>query len=122
METLANTIVAVGNHNNIPVCDLWHNSGINKFTWNVYGNSPNPVNTQYSPYKLDSSGNPTSTTRIRYVKGQSYYQVHDGVVVLEEYTGSAPFPYNGDQLHCSSDGYAQIGECIVGAVISRYGN
>ena len=122
METLANTIVAIGNHNNIPVCDLWHNSGINKFTWNVYGNSPNPVNTQYSPYKLDSSGNPTSTTRIRYVKGQSYYQVRDGAVVLEKYTGSAPFPYNADQLHCSSMGYARLGECIVGAIISQYGN
>ena len=122
METLANTIVAVGNHNNIPVCDLWHNSGSNRYTWNVFGASANPVNEKYSPYKLDSTGNPVNTTRIKYTQGQSYYQIRDGKVVLEEYTGSAPFPYNGDQLHCSDEGYERIGECIVGAIISHYGN
>ena len=122
METLANTIVAVGNHNNIPVCDLWHNSGSNRYTWNVFGASANPVNEKYSPYKLDSTGNPVNTTHIKYTQGQSYYQIRDGKVVLEEYTGSAPFPYNGDQLHCSNEGYARIGECIVGAIISHYGN
>nr|DAH36993.1 MAG TPA: hypothetical protein [Caudoviricetes sp.] len=122
METLANTIVAVCNHNNIPVCDLWHNSGSNKYTWNIIGSSSSAVNNQYSPYKLDSEGKPTSSARIRYVKGQSYYQVRNGEVVLEEYTGSAPFPYNADQLHCSAEGYARLGECIVGAVIAHYGN
>ena len=122
METLANTIVAVCNHNNIPVCDLWHNSGSNKYTWNIIGLSSSAVNNQYSPYKLDSEGKPTSSTRIRYVKGQSYYQVRNGEVVLEEYTGSAPFPYNADQLHCSAEGYARLGECIVGSVITHYGN
>lgn len=122
METLANIIVQVCNHNNIRVCDLWHNSGINKFTWTVFGSSKSSVNEQYSPYQLDSEGNHTSDTRIRYTKGQSYYQIRDGVVVLEEYTGSSPYPYNGDQLHCSPDGYARIGECIVGAVISNFGN
>ena len=122
METLANTIVAVGNHNNIPVCDLWHSSGSNKYTWNVFGASSNPVNEQYSPYELDSTGTPVNTTRIRYQKGKAYYQKRDGQVVLETYTGSAPFPYNGDQLHCSPNGYARLGECIVGAIISHYGN
>ena len=122
METLANTIVAVGNHNNIPVCDLWHNSGSNRYTWNVFGASANPVNEQYSPYELDSTGTPVNTTRIRYQKGKAYYQKRDGQVILETYTGSAPFPYNGDQLHCSPNGYARLGECIVGAIISHYGN
>jgi len=122
METLGNTIIAVCNHNNIPVCDLWHNSGINKFTWDIFGANANAVNSQYSPYELDASGNPTSNTRIKYVKGQSYYQIRDGEVVLEEYTDSAPYPYNGDQLHCCDDGYARIGECIVGSIIEHYGN
>lgn len=122
METLGNAIIAVCNHNNIPVCDLWHNSGINKFTWDVFGANANAVNSQYSPYELDASGNPTSDTRIKYVKGQSYYQIRDGEVVLEEYTSSAPRPYNGDQLHCSDDGYARIGECIVGSIIKHYGS
>lgn len=122
METLANTIVAVCNHNNIPVCDLWHNSGINKNTWNVFGSNSNPVNSQYSPYKLKSTGEPENTQRIRYTKGTSYYQVRNGEVKLEEYTGSAPYPYNADQLHCSEEGYARLGECIVGSVITHYGN
>lgn len=37
METLSNIIRDVAQHNNIAVCDLWHNSGINKFTWSVFG-------------------------------------------------------------------------------------
>ena len=122
METLANTIVAVCNHNNIPVCDLWHNSGINKNTWNVFGSNSNPVNSQYSPYKLKLTGEPESTQRIRYTKGTSYYQVRNGEVILEEYTGTSPYPYNADQLHCSAEGYARLGECIVGAIIAHYGN
>lgn len=40
METLSDTIKLVSNYNNIPVCDLWHNSGINKFTWTIYGAYP----------------------------------------------------------------------------------
>ena len=122
METLANTIIKVCNHNNIKVCDLWHNSGINKFTWDVFGSSSSAENSKYSPYKLNSDGNKVSESRIRYVNGQSYYQNRDGKIVLEQYTGSAPFPYNGDQLHCSAKGYARIGECICGAVMSNFGN
>ena len=58
---------------------------------------------------------------MRYVKGNSYYQLRNGRVVLEEYTGVAPYPFVGDQLHCSSLGYARIGECIVGSIIKSYG-
>lgn len=42
-------------------------------------------------------------------------------IVLEKYTGYSPYPFNGDQLHCSTEGYARIGECIVGAVIRAFG-
>ena len=121
METLGNTIKKVCQYNNIPVCDLWHESGINKFNWTVFGSNPNAENTQYSPYELNSEGNPVNNTRIRYITGNSYYQWRDGKVVLEEYKESSPYPYNGDQLHCSSDGYARIGECICGSVIKSYG-
>ena len=122
MKTIASTITAVCNYNNIPVCNLWSESGIGKFTWNVFESSSTAVNSQYSPYELDSSGNPVNTTRIKYVKGKSYYQIRDGIVVLEEYTGSAPYPYNADQLHCNDEGYGRIGECIVGTIIKHYGN
>ena len=80
------------------------------------------MNNQYTPYELDSEGKAINSTRVRYVKGQSYYQIRNGDIVFEEYTGSAPYPYNGDQLHCSDEGYARLGECIVGAVIARFGN
>ena len=121
METLSNTIKEVANYNNIPVCDLWHNSGINKFTWTIYGANSNAVNEQYSRYKLDAQGNPVSDEVLRYATGSQYYQWRNGVVVLETYNGSAPYPFCGDQLHCSSAGYARIGECIVGSIIRAYG-
>ena len=121
METLSDAIKLVCNYNNIPVCDLWHNSGINRFTWSIYGANPNAVNDQYTKYKLDAQGQTVGTTPLKYVKGQSYYQNRNGQVVLEEYTGSSPYPFNGDQLHCSDLGYARIGECIVGTIIKAYG-
>lgn len=121
METLANIQVAVAEHNSIPALDLWHNSGINKNTWNVFGASANAENTQYSKYQLDSSGEPINDTEIRYTKGNSYYQIRDGEAVYEEYTGDSPYPYNGDQLHKSDEGYKRIGECIAGAIIKSYG-
>lgn len=54
METLANTQKAVANYNSLPCCDLWHNSGINRNTWNVFGAQAeayieNPTNTS-TPY------------------------------------------------------------------------
>ena len=58
---------------------------------------------------------------MRYTTGNQYYQWRDGAVVLETYTGSAPYPFVGDQLHCSSAGYVRIGECIIGSIIRAYG-
>lgn len=121
METLSDAIKLVCNYNNIPVCDLWHNSGINRFTWSIYGANPNAVNDQYTKYELNAQGQTVGAIPLKYVKGQSYYQIRNGQVVLEEYTGSSPYPFNGDQLHCSDLGYARIGECIVGSIIKAYG-
>ena len=121
METLSDAIKLVCNYNNIAVCDLWHNSGINRFTWSVYGSNPNAVNEQYTKYELNAQGEIVGSTPLRYVTGQSYYQWRDGVVVLEKYTGASPYPFNSDQLHCSDLGYARIGECVVGSIIKSYG-
>lgn len=41
METLANIQKAVAEHNSLACVDLWHNSGINKNTWVVFGAEPN---------------------------------------------------------------------------------
>lgn len=121
MQTLSNKIKEIANYNNIPVCDLWHNSGINKFTWSLYGANPNPVDDRYTKYMLNEKGEVIGEQPMRYVKDNYYYQIRDGVVVYEQYTGSSPYPFNGDQLHCSSAGYYRIGECIVGSIISNYG-
>lgn len=121
METMSNTIKAICNYNNIPVCDLWHNSGINKFTWSIYGNSPSSVNDNYTKYELNSTGQVIGTTPLRYITGGFYYQIRNGVAVFEKYTEASPYPFNGDQLHCSTLGYYQIGECIVGSIINSYG-
>ena len=121
METMSDTIKLICNYNNIPVCDLWHNSGINRFTWTIYGSNSNAVNEQYTKYELNAQGQVIGLNPLRYTTGNSYYQIRDGKVVLEEYTGSSPYPFNGDQLHCNDLGYARIGECIVGSVIKAYG-
>lgn len=122
METLSDVQKAVAEYNSLACLDLWHTSGINRNTWSVFGASADTVNTNYTVYELDASGNQVGTSPMKYVKGQSYYQIRDGAVVLEEYTGSAPYPYNKDQLHKSSEGYKRIGECIAGAIISAFGN
>ena len=122
VEALAKMQKAVAEHNAIPVCDLFHTSGINPHTWAFFGKDAYPDNLNYSPYLLNEEGIPFSAERIRYVTGKSYYQIRDGKVVLEEYTGAAPYPYNGDQLHKSTVGYRRIGEVIAGAIISAYGN
>ena len=128
LEAMANIQVEIARYNAIPVCDLFHTSGINPHTWCVYAASADPVDPLYSPYRLDENGEPISLERIKYVKGESYYQWRDGKVVLEEYLGYTParynaqYPYNADQLHKSAAGYRRIGEAIAGALISAYGN
>ena len=41
MEKLSDTIKAVAQANNVAVCDLWHESGINRRTWSVFGAQKN---------------------------------------------------------------------------------
>ena len=121
LEAMANIQKAVAASNALPCCDLFHNSGINRNTWHIFGFESNVDNPKFSPYRLDETGNPISTDRIRYTKGEYYYQHRDGKIVLEQYEGAAPFPYIGDQLHKSPAGYRRIGEVITGAIINAYG-
>ncbi len=122
LENMAAMQKLVAERNGIPCCDLFHNSGINPHTWAWFSRSADPENHDYSPYRLDERGKPLSTQRIRYVMGQSYYQIRDGKVVLEKYEARAPYPYIGDQLHKSPAGYRRIGEVVAGAIIAAYGN
>ena len=121
-EAMANVQCDVARYNSLPVCDLFHTSGINRRTWNYFSFENSPKNENYSPYLLDENGNPVDMTEIRYEKGKSYYQIRGGEVVLEEYNEIAPYPYNRDQLHKSPAGYRRIGEVIAGAIIKAYGN
>lgn len=121
LEAMANIQKEVAAYNAIPCCDLFHTSGINRYTWHIFGASADPVNHGYSPCLLDKHGDPVSEKSIRYITGESYYQHRDGKVVLEKYEGAAPFPYIGDQLHKSPAGYRRIGEVIAGSIISAYG-
>lgn len=121
LEAMAEVQKAVAARNALPCCDLFHTSGINEHTWAYFGAKPYPDNNDFSPYLLNDKGYPISTERIRYEQGRSYYQLREGKVVLEEYTGAAPYPYNADQLHKSEAGYRRIGEVIAGAIVSAYG-
>ena len=121
LEAMANIQKSVAAYNSIPCCDLFHTSGINRYNWHIFGASADPVNHNYSPWRLDSNGNPISNQPIRYITGESYYQRRNGEVVLEKYEGATPYPYIGDQLHKSPAGYRRIGEVIAGAIVSAYG-
>ena len=39
LETMAEVIKDIAGSYNLPCCDAWHNSGINRFTWKYYANS-----------------------------------------------------------------------------------
>lgn len=118
---LGEVISEVCRKNSIPVCDLWTESGINRYNWHVFGRQPFTENHQYTKYELDENGNAIGTEPLKYERGKSYIQIRDGKPTLELYEGGAPFPYIADQLHCSPAGYDRIGGCIVGSVIKHYG-
>lgn len=113
LELLVNHLKKCVQYNNLPVVDLWHDSGIGKNTWVVYAASATADNTAYTKYELDSNGNVIGVTPLVYVNGTSYYQMVGGVPTLVQYTGTAPHPYNRDQLHLNNtNGYPRIGEII----------
>ena len=121
-ETMAAAQCEVAKFNSLPVCDLFHTSGINRRTWNYFSFESSARDERYSPYLLDENGKAVSDTEIRYEQGKSYYQIRDGKAVLEQYNELAPYPYNRDQLHKSPEGYRRIGEVIAGSIIKAYGN
>ena len=120
-KRLGETIVQVCERNNIPVCDLWSESGINRFNWRVFGREPFVENNKYTKYELDENGKVIGTEPLKYEKGKTYIQIRDEKTTPELYETGGSFPYIGDQLHCSPAGYDRIGECIVGSIIKHYG-
>lgn len=112
----------VAEYNSIPFCDLFRTSGINRRTWSHFGASKTTVNPDYTPVLLNEKGEKVSDEPLVYKQGESYYQIRNGRVVLEQYNDLPRYPYNADQLHKSPAGYRRIGEVIAGAIISAYGN
>ena len=112
---------AVAHANGLACCNLYKNSGINKNTWCVFGASSSSEVSTYTKYKINNDGTVDYNTQLNYKNGNYYNQIRNGEVVSEQYTGSSPYPYNGDQLHKSNAGYKRIGECIAGSIIANYG-
>lgn len=40
VRTLAQTMALVASENNLPCCNLWECSGINRYTWEIFSNKP----------------------------------------------------------------------------------
>lgn len=118
---MGEVIAEVCANNNIPVCNLWEESGINRFNWCVFGREPFTENEKYTKYELDEKGKVIGTEPLKYEKGKTYIQMRDGKPTPELYNEGGAYPYLADQLHCSPAGYKRIGECIVGSIIKHYG-
>lgn len=122
LENMAKVQAEVAEYNSIPVCDLFKTLGSNRRTWSYFGASKDAVNPNFARYLLNEKGEQISDTPIVYEQGKEYYQIRNGKVVLEKYVDMPRFPYHGDQLHKSPEGYRRIGEVIAGAIIGAYGN
>lgn len=120
-EMLCETIKETYQKNNLPICDLYHDSGINKYNWCVNTHFKESINEDYAQYELDSQGNVVGMSPLLYQQGKSYYQNRNGQVVLETYNSTIPYPYMNDQLHCNGAGYKLLGECIIGSLIKYFG-
>lgn len=51
LETMAEAIKDIAAYHNLPCYDAWHNSGINRYTWKYFANSPVEINPDYDPEK-----------------------------------------------------------------------
>ncbi len=51
LETMAEAIKDIAAYFNLPCYDAWHNSGINRYTWKYFANSPVALNPDYDPEK-----------------------------------------------------------------------
>lgn len=121
-ENMSRLQCEVAEYNSIPYCDLFRTSGINRRTWKCFGASKEAFDPNYTPVLLNEKGEKVSDEPLVYKCGESYYQIRNGEVVLEQYNGQPRYPYNADQLHKSPEGYRRFGEVIAGAIIRAYGN
>lgn len=51
LETMSELVKKIAGEYNIPCCDAWHTSGINRFTWKYYAHSPDVMEKDYDPAK-----------------------------------------------------------------------
>jgi len=95
----------------VPLINLYKNSGINEFTWNIYGGSNSATNQytyigEFASIELLPSGTLNQAAR---VVGVAYAYIHNGTQWVY---GSNPYPWNADQLHLSEAGHARIASII----------
>ena len=51
LETMARLITEISGEYNLPCCDAWHTSGINRFTWKIFAASSDEIRPDYDPEK-----------------------------------------------------------------------
>ena len=123
-EELFEATKKVANYNSLPLIDLMHNGGINRFNWNTYQASDTPYNAVYLPSNGSNDGTnkpfesigaapsaSENTGRVITVAGESGSYKSDGSQWLKQ--GNTA-PWNADQLHLNKDGYHKIAGIIAG--------
>lgn len=51
LETMSEVIEDIAAYFNLPFCNTWKTSGINRFTWDCFANSPTAIRPDYDPSK-----------------------------------------------------------------------
>lgn len=125
-EALFEATRKVANYNSLPLIDLMHNGGINKYNWNIYQNSSTPYNSNYLPNDGVNDGTnkpfddllsaPLASENngkyITIVDEDGCYQSVDGEWVKKSNSAI----WNADQLHLKKDGYHKIAGMIAGDI------